>query len=385
MLTSQKHLFSLDPKVTYLNNAYRGPLLKASEQAALADLEKMRNPHLLKSDDFFTEVEEVKSLFANLVNCPAKQVALIPSTSYGFACVLNNWNPGKGKKAITVTDEFPSGYFSLQRWAEEHESPLVAIGPGPEKEGIGNSWNQRILEEIDSNTGVVLISSVHWMNGVKFDLKQIGERCRAVGACLIVDGTQSVGALPIDVLDCKIDALICATYKWLLGPYSLAMAYFSERFNEGKPLEESWMNRKNSRNFSGLTEYQSDYLAGASRYDVGETSHFLTLPILKKSLEQILAWDPSRMQEYAGVLKQALVGFQANRNLPLEVNEFTANHLFSLPLPAGQDLNQVRSILEKEQISVSVRGSSLRVSINVFNEEKDIDHLIRVLASLPKA
>lgn len=383
MLTSQKHLFSLDPKITYLNNAYRGPMLKSSEEAAIQDLIKMRSPHLLKPEDFFFGVESVKSLFGKMVNCSPEQVALVPSTSYGFACVLNNWNPGKGKKAITVTDEFPSGYFSLKRWADEHDSPLVSVGPGTNKEEIGKVWNERILEEIDQNTGVVLISSVHWMNGVKFDLKQIGARCREVGACFIVDGTQSVGALPIDVVDCQIDALICATYKWLLGPYSLAMAYISERFNAGKPLEESWMNRTNSQNFSELTNYEEEFLSGANRYSVGETSHFILLPILEKALFQLLDWNPERIQEYAGGLKNSLMGFQTERNLPLEINEFTANHLFSLPLPKGQDLNQVKSMLEKEKISVSVRGTSLRVSINVFNEQKDIDHLMGAIDSLP--
>lgn len=384
MLTSQKHQFSLDPGITYLNNAYRGPMLKSSEEAAIQDLVKIRSPHQLKPEDFFTGVEVVKSLFANLVKCAPVQVAVIPSTSYGFACVLNNWNPGKGKKAITVTNEFMSGYFSLKRWAEEHDSPMVSIGPGTNKEEIGKGWNERILEEIDQNTGVVLISSVHWMNGVKFDLKQIGHRCREVGACFIVDGTQSVGALPIDVMECQIDALICATYKWLLGPYSMAMAYFSERFNSGKPLEESWMNRINSQNFSDLTNYQSEFLPGANRYCVGETSHFILLPILEKALVQLLDWKPERIQEYAGELKKSLVSYQNHRDLPLEVNDFTANHLFSLPLQEGQDLNQVKNTLEKERISVSVRGTSLRVSINVFNEQRDIDRLIAALESLPE-
>jgi selenocysteine lyase/cysteine desulfurase len=137
MLTSQKHLFSLDPGITYLNNAYRGPMLKSSEEAAIQDLVKMRSPHQLKPEDFFSGVEVVNSLFAKLVKCTPAQVAVIPSTSYGFACVLNNWNPGKGKKAITVTDEFPSGYFSLKRWADEHDAPLVSVGPGITSGEIG--------------------------------------------------------------------------------------------------------------------------------------------------------------------------------------------------------------------------------------------------------
>lgn len=374
-LTCQKSRFSLDPHVNYLNNAYRGPILKKSEEAALDDLRNMRNPYLVKPSDFFERTERVKALFGDLVKGSKNQIAIIPSTSYGFAVALNNLGNVKAKKAITVSDEFPSGYFSLKRWTLENEGKLQVIEAGSVADSFGKSWNQRLLEAIDPDTGVVLISSVHWMNGVAFDLKSIGQRCREVGAAFIVDGTQSVGVMPIDVEEFQIDALICASYKWLLGPYSLALAYFGERFNSGKPLEESWMNRTNSQNFSGLTDYQENYLPGASRYDVGETSHFVTMPILEKSLEQILEWKPERMQEYAKGLKRGLVAFQESKGLTLDLSEYTSNHLFALQLPKNSNLHQIRTQLEEAKVYVSVRGESLRISINVFNEKQDLDRL----------
>ena len=74
------------------------------------------------------------------------------------------------------------------------------------------------------------MSSIHWMNGTKFKLKEIGERCKKFGAMFIVDGTQSVGALKMDINEYNIDALVCASYKWLFGPYSMGLAYFSDQF-----------------------------------------------------------------------------------------------------------------------------------------------------------
>ena len=171
-----------------------------------------------------------------------------------------------------------------------------------------------------------------------------------------------------------------SSYKWLLGPYSLALAYFGERFNSGKPLEESWMNRTNSQNFAGLTDYQDQYLPGASRYDVGETSHFVTMPILEKSLEQILEWQPKQMQDYIKSLKRDLLAFQENRGLTLDMSKYTSNHLFALQLPKNSILQQIRTQLEDAKVFVSVRGESLRVSINVFNEKQDLDRLMDSLA-----
>ena len=84
------------------------------------------------------------------------------------------------------------------------------------------------------------------------------ERTRAVGAALILDGTQTVGAVPIDVKALDPDALIVAAYKWLLGPYSLSLAWFGECYLDGVPLEEAWIGRRGSENFAGLVDYVDD-------------------------------------------------------------------------------------------------------------------------------
>ena len=88
------------------------------------------------------------------------------------------------------------------------------------------------------------MSSIHWTDGTKFDLRKIGERCREANALFIVDGTQSVAVMPIDVVENNVDALVCASYKWLLGPYSIGLAYYSEAFNSGKPIEDSWLTNR---------------------------------------------------------------------------------------------------------------------------------------------
>lgn len=379
MISCQKDLFNLEPGVHYLNNAYRAPLLKVSEEVGINSIIKQRNPFKFTSNDFFDGVVEVRKSFGQLVNCEASDVAIVPSTSYGFTSVLNNIKGGKGKKAITVQDEFPSGYFSLERWARENQSELQVIGPDPDQVKKGESWNQRILESVDQNTSIVLMSSIHWMSGVKFDLKAIGSKCQEVGAYLIVDGTQSVGAMPMDVKEFKIDALICATYKWLLGPYSIALAYIGEKFADGIPLEESWMNRVNARDFSSLSDYASAYEPGAGRFNVGETSNFIMMPMLKASLTQLLEWRPERIQEYAKNLNGPLRGFVQEIGGAVEEDDFLSYHLIAPKLPANIDLIKLKKSLDENQVFLSARGEYLRISVNVFNTEDDITKLIEII------
>ena len=378
----QKALFQLDPDVHYLNCAYQAPLLRAAEAACIEALVRARNPFRIEAKDFFEETEIVRALFGRLVNADPPNIALIPSTSYGLASVLNNI-AGKSKgKAIILKDEFPSAYFSLERWCREKENQLLIVGPESNSGRIGKQWNQRILEQIDDRTSVVLLSSAHWMNGLRFDLKAIGQRCREVGAKFLVDGTQSVGVLPIDVQDLHIDALICATYKWLLGPYSIGLACFSDEFEHGIPLEETWMNRTNSLNFSDLANYDPQYKPKAGRYNVGETSHLLLMPILRLALEQIEAWGPANIQQYCRSLVSPLIGYLEGLGVVFEDPSCFSHHLFSLSLPPQIDRERLRNELIENRIYTSLRGEHLRVSVHAFNDRGDLEKLREVIAAL---
>ncbi|TXE12274.1 aminotransferase class V-fold PLP-dependent enzyme [Algoriphagus aquimarinus] len=380
-MESQKHLFSLDPAIHYLNCGYKGPLMKSAEQAAIGALIRDRNPTSIAPEDFFTTAKEVKGRFAELVNCDPFQVALIPSSSYGFAIALRNISCEPGQHAIVLEDEFPSGYFSLKTWCDENQALLKVVGPNKEAETLGESWNKNLLESITSETAVVLMSSVHWMNGLKFDLESIGQKCKTVGAIFIVDGTQSTGAAQMDVKRFKIDALICASYKWLLGPYGMGISYFGHAFDNGKPLEESWLNRTNSQDFGNLTKYDHEYTEDSGRYNVGEMSNFILLPMLNESLKQINEWTVPEIESYCQELTIPLYSYLKSRDVVLEDEQYTSHHLFGLKLPEDIDTELLRNNLQMNKISVSNRGGKLRISVNVFNTAEDIDKLIQVLES----
>ncbi len=379
MLSTQKHLFSLKDTIHYLNCAYKSPLLKASEDELLKAVQKERNPINFTPNDFFEDTEIVRQLFGTLVNCNAKQVAVIPSTSYGLASVLNNISYTTGQQVITVENEFPSNYYSIKRWCDTHNAELKIIKPNAKLKHIGENWNTKLINAINHKTAIVNISSVHWMTGLKFDLEAIGKKCKSVNAKFIVDGTQSVGALPIDIKKYNIDALICASYKWLMGPYAMGLMYISSEFNNGIPLEESWMNRTNARNFKQLTNYTTNYGEGAMRYNVGQTSNFISMPILKSGLEQITRWTPKAIQNYCEGLIVPLRNYLQNLGLVFEHSKYFSNHIVGFTLPSTINIDLLIKQLEAHRVYLSVRSTSLRVSVNVFNTTKDIEKLITVI------
>ncbi|MEX2465581.1 MAG: aminotransferase class V-fold PLP-dependent enzyme, partial [Gemmatimonadota bacterium] len=253
------------------------------------------------------------------------------------------------------------------------------VGTGAVTASRGALWNERLLEAIDSATAVVAVPQVHWTDGTLFDLAAIGRRCREVGAALVVDGTQSVGALPFDVDSVQPDALICASYKWLLGPYSVAFSYFGPRFDDGTPLEETWIAREDSHDFQRLVEYRDAYAPGAVRYDVAERSNFFLLPIAEASMDLLLGWTPERVQAYCNALTSRLVAEAGALGFGVEDERWRASHLFGLRMPANVDLAELRDRLSARDVTVSLRGSALRVSPNVYNDDEDVEALLGVL------
>lgn len=380
MLRCQKEKFSLPPEVHYLNGAYMSPLLKSVEAAGLAGVRRKRNPAAIAAADFFTESDEVRRLFARLVGAADPQrVALIPAVSYGMGIVARNTALEAGQTIVVAAEQFPSHVYPWQRLAEAAGATVRTVAPPPGAKRRGEAWNAQLLAAIDERAALVALPHVHWADGTRFDLEAIGAEARAVGAALVVDGTQSVGALPFDVQRIQPDALVCAGYKWLLGPYAIGAAYFGPRYDGGVPLEENWINRAGSEDFGGLVSYRDAYQPGALRYDVGERSNPILLPMLAAALRQVLAWTPAGIQAYCRALTRPLADEARSLGYAVEDEAWRGSHLFGLRLPLGADQEAVQAALEKRGVVASVRGTALRISPHVYNDATDIEALLGAL------
>lgn len=301
-LTCQRGVFSLPANLHYLNCAFMSPLPQVVEEAGVRGMLRKRNPSLLQPDDFFRESEEVRRLFAGLINAPdPSSIAILPSVSYGIGVAAQNTPVESGQNIVLLHEQFPGNVYGWRRLAWENGAEIRMVRPR-DGESRGRIWNERILEAIDSATAVVALAPVHWTDGTAFDLAAIGAKAREVGAALVVDGTQSIGALPFDVQALKPDALIVASYKWLLGPYSIGVGYFGSRYLDGLPLEETWIAREGSEDFKGLVDYQDGYQPGAVRFDVGERSNFILVPMVVAALRLLHEWRPERIQDYVPLL-----------------------------------------------------------------------------------
>jgi len=359
------------------------PNLKAVEQAGIQGVLRKSQPQQITQESFFETTAAVRALFAKLIHCPdPERIAFVPSVSYGMAIVAKNLaqkpDLRAGQEILLIHEEFPSDVYA---WEEVCKTKGLTIRTVPPPEGTnrGQHWNEWILDAINANTCMVILPHVHWADGTWYNLTIISQRAREVGALLIIDGTQSVGALPFDVQTINPDALICGGYKWLLGPYSAGLAYFGEFFDNGQPLEHNWINRRGSEDFSQLIDYQTEFRPKAARYSVGEQSNFILMPMLAASLSQLLDWTPDHIQTYCQELTAPYLQELQAAGYWIEDAAWRGSHLFGIRLPKHISITQVKQALVDHNIYVSVRGSAIRVSPHVYNDQADMEALTEVL------
>ena len=382
-LQHQKHLFDIPEEITYLNIAAQSPSFKAIYEAGLEGLKQKNRPYSITISDYFEPVTELKKLFAELVDVDDyNRIATIPAVSYGIATVANNIKLNAGDEIIVIHEQFPSNIYAWQKLADKYNAVIKTIkAPNTDVNRV-KQWNESIIDAISDKTAVVAMGNIHWSNGSLFDLKTIRKKTKTHNALLIIDGSQSVGVLPFSVKEIQPDALICAGYKWLFGPYGCAYAYYGAYFDNGVPIEENWSNRLNSENFSGLTNYESQYKPLANRYSVGESGNFIYVRMQIAALKQVIEWSPKKTQEYCKSISADAVKDLRALGCVIEDDNYRSHHLFGIKLPDDLDVTILKSALAEQHIFVSFRGNYIRISCHLFNTSEDFKKLVACMSSV---
>ena len=373
IIPSQRQLFDIPEDVAYFNCAYMSPVLRAAAAAGQQGIANKSQPWQVRPADFFSLPDQARALFASLIGAQADDIAIVGSASYGVETALKNISLQAGDKVLICAHEFPSNLYPLRRAAQEAGADIVTVARPQD-----DDWTRALLDAIDANTRLALLSHCHWTDGGLIDLAAIRLALDAHDGLLVVDATQSLGALPLDVAQVRPDFLMAATYKWLLGPYSLGFLYVAPRWRSGQPLEENWANREAAHDFARLVDYREGYAPGARRYDMGERANFVALPMAMAALEQIAAWQVERIAQTLSSLTGSIAAQVAPWGLEAAPAHLRAGHFLGLRWP-GVLPPRLLEQLAAAQVHVSIRGSAIRITPHLYNHEGDVARLLEVL------
>ena len=377
MLQNQQQLFDIPEDINYLNIASQSPSFKAVEQAGVSAVLEKSHPYKIVTDTYFEPIIELKKLFAELVDVEDyNRIANIPSASYGMATVANNIVLHKDEEILLIEEQFPSNYYVWEKLAAKFKAKIKLVKRPKTEVDQGILWNKAILDAISNKTALVSLGNIHWASGTLFNLKAIRKKTSKHNSLLIIDGSQSIGAYAFSVKEIKPDALICAGYKWLFGPYGCGYGYFGSYFDHGVPIEENWSNRLNSENLINLTNYESNYKPLANRYSSGEHASFIYVKMQIAALKQILKWTPSAIQAYCeDITRDAVIELQ-KMGCYIENPKDRTHHLFGVRLPDELSLDTLKKELNVAKIFISFRGKYIRLSCHIYNTKEDFNSLV---------
>lgn len=373
-LPPQRDLFNLPEGVTFLNCANMSPQLRTITAAGTQAVRQKEAPWEISAPDWFSGAEALRIAIARLLGTDAAGVALVPAASYGIAVAAANVPIQRGQNIIILSEQFPSNVYAWRDLAKASSAEIRTV-----RKGVDDAWTDAVLDAMDESTAVVAVPNCHWADGALVDLSAVGKRARAVGAALVVDASQSLGAYPLDVGDVQPDFLVSVGYKWQLGPYGLGYLYVAPEWRErGRPLEASWLTRSGAENFAALVDYVEDYRPGARRFDMGGYPQFILAPMALAAISQLLHWGVGRVQATLRKLTKIIAQEAVALGCSVLSADRRVGHMLGVRLPSGIPEALLQRLAE-ERVYVSVRGDAIRVAPHVYNRGEDAERFLSIL------
>src|ERR1017187_7676157 len=267
--------FPVRERLIYLNHAAVAPLAKPAADAMRQLADDCMHFGSLHYDQWLAAYEGVRVAAARLIGADRSEIALVKNTSEGIATVAIglDWRPGD--RIVAFREEFPANYY-----------PWKLL----EEQGIAVTWLsvEDPLDRIDEacrGARLLAISFVQFLSGYRTPIQAIGEICKRNHSIYLVDAIQGLGAFPLDVRACQIDALAADGHKWMLGPEGCGILFIQKELQDRvEPVEFGWTN------VAGYNDYGSrdmNLRQDAGRYECG-TLNTIGCYGLKASIEFLL-------------------------------------------------------------------------------------------------
>src|SRR5687767_538405 len=343
-------MFQPDPGLTYLDTATYGlppePTLRVMREGF--DAWQAGTGVWTEWD---REAERARAAFGRLIGAAPSRVALMPGVSVGVGIVAAALQPGD--RVVVPAADFTSVLFPL----------FVARERGVEVVDVDG-----LVEAITPGTSLVALSLVQMQTGRVLPIREIAERAEAVGAQVLLDATHGTPFVPLDDVIDRIDYVAVAAYKHLLCPRGVAfLVVRDDHIGRLPPILSNW--RSSDAPYSHFFGGPLAHADGAARYDV--SFGWISWLGAAASLELLVDWQAAGALEEPLALARDLAG---RLNIPWGGG--------TLVCPPIDDADRVRVVLAEHRIKAAFRGTAIRFSTHVYNEEADVERAAAAIGPL---
>ena len=366
--------FPAASKFTYLNAASIALMFKGACEAAVDwQRDLAENGTLVFGEaaeqNVFSGLHEA---FARLIGATARDIAVGSSFTELVASLAWAMMPGREENIVGVDVVFPSTVYPWLRVAHTTGCEIRLL-----RTTDYYAEPKELAGLIDDNTAVVAISHVEFGSGQRYDLQHLAEVAHLHGALLVVDATQSAGAIPIDVHRDGVDILVTAGYKWLCGPFGAAVMFVAPHLQT--LYEPGLAGFRSHMDMWDLRADRIQYRDDAGRFEFGTMAYGCALG-LAKAIEFILSLGVDAVYahdlELRGRLAEGLKQRGAQLLSPAYDNE--SSPIVSARF-AGFSSRRLVDALKGQGVIVSPRADFVRFSPHLYNSSDDIDRALDVL------
>lgn len=362
----------------FFNHAGVSPLSRAAADAMRTYCSQAETSVYLGTG-WYQDLEKLRVATASMLNAHRDEIAFVKNTSEGISIVASGIEWQWGDVIVTTGVEYPANIYPWMEVVRSHGAKLVMVPEETNPDGSRSVPLEKILEAAaDPRCRIVALSHVEFASGQRHDLSRIGRFCRENGKLFCVDGIQSLGVLPVDVLGMNIDYLSADGHKWLLGPEGAGIFYCRrELIERTRPLMVGWMNVIDNQNYG---DYNYTLKSDAGRFECG-TYNIPGALALKASVDLLLGIGVEALLSRLKTLGDHLIGGLIRKGYhiisPRDREQWSG--IVSFTSPAHDHEQIVRGLRSQRKIEIALREGRLRASPHFYNTTEQMDRLIEAL------
>lgn len=360
----------------YMNHAAISPLPTPVFKATSNCLEVRNSGPIENFEEGMQIVEDARQRIASYINADSPdQITFMGNTSDAISAVAEGLSWSEGDEIILNTLEFPSNIQPFRRLEKKGVNLVYAEASGHRVEPAD------IENLITPKTKLVSISAVQYLSGFRADIKAIGELCNRYDILFVVDGIQALGATPIDVTSCKIDALCTGAHKWLMAPMGIGFLYLSNEIEpQLEPVKTGWLSVEDPWE---LSKFEKSWLPVNQHLETG-TPNLVGISGIGASLKLFddIGIDAIRRQI---LYLSGFILSQLESRDDVEVITQPGQHqrmgIVAFSIKTNPDLDAVISRLKENNCTLSAREGYVRISPHFYNTEQEVEQVFNRLFS----
>jgi cysteine desulfurase / selenocysteine lyase len=367
---------------TYLNFAAHAAIPRVALNAVQASVEAKRRPHIVDDQSFFSVARSLRHTLATLIGASQDDIALTSGAGAGLAAIAYALKWSAGDEVIIAGGEFPAHYATWKPM-EAREGIKVQI-THPQGQFI---QSDDLIAAMTPRTRVISVSHVRFDDGSILDASSLAAACKRNGTLLVLDVSQSCGAIPMDVRSLGADFIVCAGYKYLLSPWGTGFLWAKpENADLLRPGPYNWLSQ-DVETFARLNYVDPNPARTLSRWDAAQASSIynFNFSVMEASARFVLNATPALIHDH----NQFLIDYFFER-LPdgyrlASPRQASHRGVFGcIEVGSRGDTESLYQTLRDEQFVVALREGKIRVAPHLLNSTQDMDRLLVSLAKVRK-